>query len=159
MIARRDPCPAAEGVMPLRTLPHIRGTTKVHHLQHNFQIIAIPLLSIVFYGQSQFQILKQIPHFTMATKGKFEPKTPVVLNPPKDDPITPEFLSKCNGKSTPTCVARLSIITRLWLIDEPRNRQQAVLCRDQGILFSPIRSSPLPLRPLHAPDLVHIRRG
>lgn len=35
----------------------------------------------------------------MATTGKFEPKTPVVLNPPKDDPITPEFLSKCNGKS------------------------------------------------------------
>ncbi|KFY81657.1 hypothetical protein V500_11217 [Pseudogymnoascus sp. VKM F-4518 (FW-2643)] len=30
--------------------------------------------------------------------GKFEPKTPVTLNPPKDDPITVEHLSKCNGK-------------------------------------------------------------
>ncbi|KFX91295.1 hypothetical protein V495_00827 [Pseudogymnoascus sp. VKM F-4514 (FW-929)] len=29
--------------------------------------------------------------------GKFEPKTPVTLNPPKDDPITVEHLSKCNG--------------------------------------------------------------
>jgi hypothetical protein len=42
----RRPCPTAEGVMPL---PHIRGTTKVHSLQHNFQSIAIPLLNIVFY--------------------------------------------------------------------------------------------------------------
>ncbi len=41
------------------------------------------------------------PLSTMATKGKFEPKTPVVLNPPKDDPITPEFLAKCNGMSLP----------------------------------------------------------
>ncbi|KFY74197.1 hypothetical protein V501_00994 [Pseudogymnoascus sp. VKM F-4519 (FW-2642)] len=30
--------------------------------------------------------------------GKFEPKEPVNLNPPKDDPITVEHLSKCNGK-------------------------------------------------------------
>lgn len=30
--------------------------------------------------------------------GKFEPKVPVTLNPPKDDPITVEHLSKCNGK-------------------------------------------------------------
>lgn len=29
--------------------------------------------------------------------GKFEPKEPVKLNPPKDDPITLEELSKCNG--------------------------------------------------------------
>lgn len=31
--------------------------------------------------------------------GKFEPKTPVNLNPPKSDPISPEYLSKCNGMS------------------------------------------------------------
>ncbi|EJP64944.1 hypothetical protein NHJ13051_001640 [Beauveria bassiana] len=29
--------------------------------------------------------------------GKFEPKEPVQLNPPKDDPITLEELAKCNG--------------------------------------------------------------
>jgi hypothetical protein len=29
--------------------------------------------------------------------GKFEPKTPVNLDPPKDDPITVEELAKCNG--------------------------------------------------------------
>jgi len=29
--------------------------------------------------------------------GKFEPKTPVVLNPPKDDPITLAELSEANG--------------------------------------------------------------
>jgi hypothetical protein len=33
--------------------------------------------------------------------GKFEPKTPVNLAPPKDDPISIEFLSKCNGKLFP----------------------------------------------------------
>jgi hypothetical protein len=27
----------------------------------------------------------------------FEPKTPVVLNPPKDDIISSEHLAKCNG--------------------------------------------------------------
>ncbi|KAI0392054.1 cytochrome b5-like heme/steroid binding domain-containing protein [Xylariaceae sp. FL0594] len=29
--------------------------------------------------------------------GKFEPKTPVTLDPPKDDPITLEELAQCNG--------------------------------------------------------------
>jgi len=29
--------------------------------------------------------------------GKFEPKVPVKLDPPKDDPITPEELAKANG--------------------------------------------------------------
>lgn len=33
-----------------------------------------------------------------STKGKFEPKTAVELAPPKDDPITLEYLSKCDGK-------------------------------------------------------------
>lgn len=31
------------------------------------------------------------------TKGKFEPKEAVKLNPPKDDPITLEELKKCDG--------------------------------------------------------------
>lgn len=30
--------------------------------------------------------------------GKFEPKEPVQLNPPKDDPISPEELAAANGK-------------------------------------------------------------
>lgn len=30
--------------------------------------------------------------------GKFEPKQPVTLAPPKDDPITVEELAKANGK-------------------------------------------------------------
>ena len=29
--------------------------------------------------------------------GKFEPKVPVNLNPPKDDPISPEELAKPTG--------------------------------------------------------------
>lgn len=31
-------------------------------------------------------------------KGKFEPKQPVELAPPKDDVISLEHLSKCDGK-------------------------------------------------------------
>src|ERR1700750_2223693 len=31
-------------------------------------------------------------------KGQFAPRQAVQLNPPKDDPITEEYLSKCNGK-------------------------------------------------------------
>jgi membrane-associated progesterone receptor component len=29
--------------------------------------------------------------------GQFEPKAPVQLDPPKDDPIAVEHLSKCDG--------------------------------------------------------------
>ncbi|RDW92262.1 putative damage response protein DAP1 [Coleophoma crateriformis] len=35
--------------------------------------------------------------------GKFEPKVPVVLNPPKNDPISPEYLAKCNGTDGNPC--------------------------------------------------------
>jgi membrane-associated progesterone receptor component len=40
-------------------------------------------------------------------KKKFEPKTPVQLDPPKDDPISVEYLSKCDGTNPdyPTYVA------------------------------------------------------
>jgi membrane-associated progesterone receptor component len=31
-------------------------------------------------------------------KARFEPKQAVQLDPPKDDPITEEYLSKCNGE-------------------------------------------------------------
>lgn len=44
-------------------------------------------------------------------KGKFEPKTPVNLKPPKSDPITVDHLSKCNGKSSfVLCYRGLTII-------------------------------------------------
>ena len=33
--------------------------------------------------------------------GKFEPKTPVQLNPLKEDPISLEELAKADGKLTP----------------------------------------------------------
>ncbi|KAF7898303.1 hypothetical protein EAF00_004749 [Botryotinia globosa] len=35
--------------------------------------------------------------------GKFEPKTPVTLNPPKYDPIPVEELAKCNGSDSDKC--------------------------------------------------------
>ncbi|ESZ90574.1 progesterone binding protein [Sclerotinia borealis F-4128] len=35
--------------------------------------------------------------------GKFEPKTPVTLNPPKYDPISVEELEKCNGADSDKC--------------------------------------------------------
>jgi hypothetical protein len=31
-------------------------------------------------------------------KARFEPRQAVQLNPPKEDPITEEYLSKCDGK-------------------------------------------------------------
>ena len=31
-------------------------------------------------------------------KGKFEPKNPVKLDPPKDDPIAADQLAKCDGR-------------------------------------------------------------
>lgn len=39
------------------------------------------------------------PPFSTATTmaGKFEPKVPVQLDPPKDDPISAEELAKANG--------------------------------------------------------------
>ncbi|KAG0645047.1 hypothetical protein D0Z07_9275 [Hyphodiscus hymeniophilus] len=35
--------------------------------------------------------------------GKFEPKEPVQLDPPKNDPISQEFLAKCNGVDSEFC--------------------------------------------------------
>ena len=34
-------------------------------------------------------------------KGRFEPKVPVKLEPPKDEPISVEYLSKCTGTLKP----------------------------------------------------------
>ncbi|KAF2750176.1 progesterone binding protein-like protein [Sporormia fimetaria CBS 119925] len=41
------------------------------------------------------------------TKGRFEPKEPVQLAPPKSDPISLDYLAKCNGnhEGYPTYVA------------------------------------------------------
>ncbi len=36
--------------------------------------------------------------------GKFEPKVPVNLNPPKDDPITLEELAQADGESFGACI-------------------------------------------------------
>jgi hypothetical protein len=60
---------------------------------------------------------------------KFEPKTPVQLDPPKDDPITVEELAKCDGE---------------WLLadkDAPKSRSRpmhlslriCVVCMDRYI--------------------------
>jgi len=35
--------------------------------------------------------------------GKFEPKEPVQLDPPKSDPISKDFLAKCNGVDSELC--------------------------------------------------------
>ncbi|KAI1007036.1 hypothetical protein K3495_g1182 [Podosphaera aphanis] len=35
--------------------------------------------------------------------GKFEPKTPVILKAPKDDPITLQALNNANGKNSELC--------------------------------------------------------
>jgi len=37
------------------------------------------------------------------SEGKFEPKEPVDLAPPKSDPISPEYLAKCNGTDGNPC--------------------------------------------------------
>ncbi|ELR01845.1 hypothetical protein GMDG_05032 [Pseudogymnoascus destructans 20631-21] len=42
--------------------------------------------------------------------GKFEPKEPVILNPPKDDPITVEHLSKCNGTDGYPCYVAIKSV-------------------------------------------------
>ncbi|KIW01645.1 uncharacterized protein PV09_06831 [Verruconis gallopava] len=44
---------------------------------------------------------------TEQKKERFAPKVPVQLDPPKDDPITPEYLAMCDGEHEgyPTLVA------------------------------------------------------
>lgn len=49
--------------------------------------------------------------------GKFEPKTPVQLNPPKDDPISKEYLAKCNGMVAFNIVIETSFWTILTLYE------------------------------------------
>jgi hypothetical protein len=47
-------------------------------------------------------------------KGQFAPKTAVELAPPKDDPITVDYLSKCDGTPPPSLDRRReALLTRL----------------------------------------------
>lgn len=60
--------------------------------------------------------------------GKFEPKTPVVLNPPRDDPITLEELAKANGASINPAMppSELALSSRIGSRAAPWRRK---LCR------------------------------
>lgn len=71
---------------------------------------------------SNFRIVFKV-QFTMS--GKFEPKNPVRLNPPKDDPISAERLAQCNGMK----LARLIVHHNN---EYDRHKWQSVLCCDQG---------------------------
>jgi hypothetical protein len=53
------------------------------------------------YPTHFFRILVEL-EISYVMAGKFEPKTPVQLNPPKDDLISPEYLAKCNGMIQPS---------------------------------------------------------
>ena len=41
--------------------------------------------------------------------GKFEPKVPVTLAPPKDDPISLEELAKANGMAEPFALISIEL--------------------------------------------------
>jgi hypothetical protein len=41
--------------------------------------------------------------------GKFEPKTPVVLDPPKNDPISLSTLSTCDGIASEKCYVAIKV--------------------------------------------------
>lgn len=43
--------------------------------------------------------------------GKFEPKVPITLNPPKDDPISIEVLAKADGMM-PSLIPHPHVVTR-----------------------------------------------
>src|SRR5690348_3782721 len=45
--------------------------------------------------------------------GRFEPKTAVQLNPPKDDPISKEELARANGTTSPAMIRSRSFLTRV----------------------------------------------
>lgn len=57
---------------------------------------------------------QELNSFTVTMSGKFEPKTPVNLAPPKDDPISPADLAKADGMSTPPTARSCShVATRI----------------------------------------------
>lgn len=63
--------------------------------------------------------------------GKFEPKTPVQLDPPKDDPISVEDLAKADGeytrnKSAPSRWTRVAL-GRLVPVDRLRRERRLPL--------------------------------
>jgi hypothetical protein len=70
--------------------------------------------------------------------GKFEPKTPVQLNPPKSDPISKDFLSQCKGllpcdsssagtgKLTDACMQE-------WMVASVTSRSRAKYLMSLGI--------------------------
>lgn len=76
-------------------------------------------------------------------KGRFEPKVPVNLNPAKDDPISVDYLSKCNGTSLRTCgwhasLEKLFRVRRAFsLCYEEEYKTEAVLITTHGSRWTP----------------------
>jgi len=52
-----------------------------------------------------------LDHISLNIKmaGKFEPKVPVTLAPPKDDPISLEELAKANGMAEPFALISIEL--------------------------------------------------
>ena len=58
----------------------------------------LPASILPAYCHSQENTSIIMPEGTTEKKGKFEPKNPVKLDPPKDDPISVDQLAKCDGR-------------------------------------------------------------
>jgi len=67
---------------------------------------------------------------TGESKGRFEPKKAVQLDPPKDDPIALDHLSKCDGEIAPSCAnVRLELI-----MDQGRTKGSQHMWRSRYVL-------------------------
>ncbi len=73
-----------------------------------------------FVMSSATDLFPAVPstHTTDTMSGKFEPKTPVTLQPPKETPITLEELSAANGESR-ACLSALRFLSLLIRFQVP----------------------------------------
>ena len=93
-------------------MPKNLGTNETEHPRHakpratSILFRALPYVALLLLCYSNTYTLSNptsIMDFAPEEpqkKGKFEPKIPVVLDPPKDDPISLSTLLKCNGVDT-----------------------------------------------------------
>ena len=124
------PCKSSMTPFPARRCTK-RSPRQKQSLQNFFLLPSqIPILSFHLNSprNPQYRHLSPTSQNIKMTGGKFEPKTPVVLAPPKDDPITLEKLAIANGTKPlrPFPHSHTSLTN-----NHHRCRQRAHLCGNQ----------------------------
>ena len=76
-----------------------------------------------------------------AQSKRFAPKVPVQLDPPKDDPISPEELAKCDGRHSPLQTLCFSAHTPTHTSRAGSDPNRPTLVAIKGVVFDVTRNA------------------